>query len=366
MTAFALGTDAGGSIRTPAALTGLYGLRPTNGRIARAFGFPPLMVDFQAIGLLTRSLADLRLLYEYAAGPDDRDPVSLLVPNRSVEGRPVRAGWVVDLRGFLIEPEIAERVETAAKALTAAGVEVAKVEPPCDLGALRDVQAVLRGAGVRAGIAASPDPAGPLSPPVQAVVDAPFDATAADFAAAMRALTAFRREVSVAMSAYDALLLPTTPTWAWSAASPRPDTIAGQPVGSAGGVLYRMGQRGRLPRAQRPGRAGGQRPPDRGAAGRSRRRRPDRARPRGARRDADAAGVADQPYARRRGAGGCVVTRRLHFSAAVLMLKCADLCLWNGPVDRPGVNLMLRRGGGCFTLVNGTKPALTHADHLRR
>jgi aspartyl-tRNA(Asn)/glutamyl-tRNA(Gln) amidotransferase subunit A len=126
----------------------------------------------------------------------------------------------------------------AAKELTAAGVEVAKVEPTCDVGALRDVQAVLRGAGVRAGIAASPDPAGPLSPPVQAVADMPFDATAADFAAAMRALTAFRREVSVVMSAYDALLLPTTPTWAWSAASPRPDTIAGQPVGVAGGGSY--------------------------------------------------------------------------------------------------------------------------------
>jgi Asp-tRNA(Asn)/Glu-tRNA(Gln) amidotransferase A subunit family amidase len=54
----------------------------------------------------------------------------------------------------------------------------------------------------------------------------------------MRALTAFRRDVSVAMAAYDVLLLPTTATWAWPAADPGPTRIAGQPVGSAGANPY--------------------------------------------------------------------------------------------------------------------------------
>jgi aspartyl-tRNA(Asn)/glutamyl-tRNA(Gln) amidotransferase subunit A len=222
MTTFALGTDAGGSTRSPASITGLYGLRPTNGRVARAFGFPPLMIDFQVIGLITRNLADMRLLFDNLAGPDDRDPASRLVPDLTVEGRPAKVGWFVEYPGFLIEPEIAERVETAAKALQQAGVEVLEVPPPFDLGAIRSIQEVLRSAGVRAGIAAAPDPSAPLSAPIQAVIDTTFGASATDYAVTMRALTAFRREVSINMSAYDALLLPTTETWASAAEETKP------------------------------------------------------------------------------------------------------------------------------------------------
>jgi aspartyl-tRNA(Asn)/glutamyl-tRNA(Gln) amidotransferase subunit A len=52
------GNGDGGSTRSPASITGLLWLRSTNRRVARAFGFPPLMIDFQAIGLFTRSLAE--------------------------------------------------------------------------------------------------------------------------------------------------------------------------------------------------------------------------------------------------------------------------------------------------------------------
>ncbi|MBR0655785.1 amidase [Plastoroseomonas arctica] len=50
MVPLALTTDAGGSTRLPASYTGLYGLRPSNGRIARRYGFPPIGIDFQAVG----------------------------------------------------------------------------------------------------------------------------------------------------------------------------------------------------------------------------------------------------------------------------------------------------------------------------
>src|SRR5262245_20732997 len=73
----AIGTDAGGSTRMPASYTGLVGLRPSNGRVPRRYGFPPMAIDFQAIGLITRTVRDLTLLFSTVAGPDVRDPISL-------------------------------------------------------------------------------------------------------------------------------------------------------------------------------------------------------------------------------------------------------------------------------------------------
>lgn len=69
----ALATDAGGSIRRPASYAGVVGLRPSTGAVARAFGFPPLALDFQAVGPIARTVSDLALMFEVIAGPDSRD-----------------------------------------------------------------------------------------------------------------------------------------------------------------------------------------------------------------------------------------------------------------------------------------------------
>lgn len=233
---FALGTDAGGSTRSPGSITGLYGLRPTNGRIARAYGFPPLMIDFQAVGILCRTLADLQLVYGVVAGPDPRDPVSLLVPD-VVPRDPMRVGYFVRYPGYLIDEEIADRVESTAKTLAAAGVQVEPMEPPFDATWLGRITAVLRNAGVRAALAEAPKD-GPLTAPVQQTVDSPFDADAVQYAAAMRELTGFRRDVSMRMAGYDAILLPTTQTPAWEAEKPRATEIGGTPVDASGVGVY--------------------------------------------------------------------------------------------------------------------------------
>ncbi|MEK9660216.1 MAG: amidase family protein [Alphaproteobacteria bacterium] len=55
----------------------MAGLRPTTGRVARAYGFPPLALDFQAIGPMARTVADVKLAFGIVAGPDPRDRLSL-------------------------------------------------------------------------------------------------------------------------------------------------------------------------------------------------------------------------------------------------------------------------------------------------
>ncbi|MBI3974851.1 MAG: amidase [Armatimonadetes bacterium] len=73
--AAALGTDTGGSIRIPAALCGIVGLKPTFGRISR-HGVVPLSWSFDTIGPMTRTVADAALLLAVLAGSDPEDPAA--------------------------------------------------------------------------------------------------------------------------------------------------------------------------------------------------------------------------------------------------------------------------------------------------
>lgn len=69
-----LGSDTNGSVRVPAALCGIYGLRPTAGRLTRA-GMALLAPSLDQVGLFARSVRDLATLFDFLQGPDPRDPL---------------------------------------------------------------------------------------------------------------------------------------------------------------------------------------------------------------------------------------------------------------------------------------------------
>ncbi|MGH8874223.1 MAG: amidase, partial [Acidimicrobiia bacterium] len=85
MAAAGIGTDTGGSVRVPAALCGLVGLKVTHGRIPLT-GVFPLAASLDTVGPLTRTVADAALLYQAMAGHDPADPWS--VPQRLSPRRP--------------------------------------------------------------------------------------------------------------------------------------------------------------------------------------------------------------------------------------------------------------------------------------
>ncbi|MCU1469961.1 MAG: amidase [Glaciihabitans sp.] len=227
MVPFALGTDAGGSIRTPASLTGLFGLRPTNGRIPRAWGFDPLALDFQAIGLLTRTLEDLRLVYSAVSGPDRRDPTSFTVPS-TVSASPIRVGWFTHVGQELVDDTVVDRVEDAARRLGASGCVVEAVDAPYDVQVVRAVWATLTTVGVALAVDAAPDVDEPLTETIQLMAEAGRAVSAAAYGRAWIELQALRRDISVGWGEHDVLLLPTSPTAAWAADESAPSMIGGR------------------------------------------------------------------------------------------------------------------------------------------
>jgi aspartyl-tRNA(Asn)/glutamyl-tRNA(Gln) amidotransferase subunit A len=131
----ALGSDTGGSIRQPAALCGVVGMKPTYGRVSR-FGLVAFASSLDQIGPFARTVADAAVLFEVIAGHDPNDATSIPEPaptvvdqlDRGVEG--LRIGVVSELMGEGIAPDVAARVHEASEALRAAGAKVEEASVP--------------------------------------------------------------------------------------------------------------------------------------------------------------------------------------------------------------------------------------------
>ena len=78
----ALGTDGGGSARRPASHTGLVGLKPSRGRVARADGLPAILFDFEVVAPIARTTLDVEMLMRVIARPHPRDPASAQFADR--------------------------------------------------------------------------------------------------------------------------------------------------------------------------------------------------------------------------------------------------------------------------------------------
>lgn len=128
----ALGTDTGGSVRVPAALCGVVGLKVTHGRIPIS-GVFPLAPSLDTIGPITRSVSDAAVLYELMAGSDDSDPWSVVSTPAPI-GPPSTPGTIrVGIpRGWIEEApmtaEVASAFEVITRELGASGVGIRTVD----------------------------------------------------------------------------------------------------------------------------------------------------------------------------------------------------------------------------------------------
>jgi aspartyl-tRNA(Asn)/glutamyl-tRNA(Gln) amidotransferase subunit A len=135
MAEMALGTDTGGSVRVPAALNGITGLRPTLGRVSN-HGCMPVSPTFDTVGPMARTIEEVARLFAVTAGFDARDPVSEdrplenLLPQLAggIEG--LRIGRPVNHYFTGLDPDVAASVEAGIETLRRLGAQVIDVEVP--------------------------------------------------------------------------------------------------------------------------------------------------------------------------------------------------------------------------------------------
>ena len=131
----ALGSDTGGSIRIPASLCGVVGLKPTFGRVSLR-GVVPLSWNLDHPGPMARRVSDVAIILQIIAGYDPQDPASLdaAVPDYLAQLEGSVRGWRVALAedSFFskAEPEVLEAVRTAADVFASLGAQVSQVEFP--------------------------------------------------------------------------------------------------------------------------------------------------------------------------------------------------------------------------------------------
>ncbi len=135
----AIGTDTGGSIRQPAAVTGTVGVKPTYGSVSR-YGLVALASSLDQAGPVTRTVLDAALLHQLIAGHDPHDSTSLTdeVPDFVAAARQglagdvtgLRVGVVKELSGDGYQPGVVARFQESLELLRDAGAEIVEVSCP--------------------------------------------------------------------------------------------------------------------------------------------------------------------------------------------------------------------------------------------
>ncbi|MFH1228758.1 MAG: Asp-tRNA(Asn)/Glu-tRNA(Gln) amidotransferase subunit GatA [Planctomycetota bacterium] len=131
MAFMALGSDTGGSIRQPAALCGVVGLKPTYGTVSR-YGLVAFASSLDQIGPITRTTADAELIYSVISGHDPLDSTAAKIQpqNAQIEIKNLRIGLPKEFFAEGIQPEIKESVLSAIEVYRKMGAQIKDISLP--------------------------------------------------------------------------------------------------------------------------------------------------------------------------------------------------------------------------------------------
>ena len=235
---FGLGTDGGGSIRRPASHAGLVGLKPSIGRVPRGPSLPQILLDFEVVGPVARTVADAELVYHALCGPDPRDRRSLYGADTRPAHEPLRLLYVPRIGDAPVDREVIASVDNAARALEACGIRVEQGELPFDTSAITEFWPVLGQVGVATVLAQHPGKEHLVGERMRNMADEGRTVSASRYLTGLEAVDAFRRSVTDAFEELDLIMTPSAAALPWPADEPYPKRIAGREVGPRGHAVY--------------------------------------------------------------------------------------------------------------------------------
>ena len=259
----ALGTDTGGSIRQPGAVTGTVGVKPTYGGVSR-YGLVALANSLDQVGPVTRTVLDSALLHDLIGGHDPRDSTSIPEPFGSfaeaartgaeADLSGLKVGVIRELRGEGWQPGVLARFDEAVEAMVGAGAEVVEVSCPHFVHAMAAYYLILPAEAssnlakfdaMRYGLRVLPD--GIEAPSAEEVMRATRDAGFGDevkrriilgtyalssgyydayYGQAQKVRTLISRDFAAAFEQVDVLVSPTAPTTAFKLGEKLDDPLA--------------------------------------------------------------------------------------------------------------------------------------------
>jgi aspartyl-tRNA(Asn)/glutamyl-tRNA(Gln) amidotransferase subunit A len=250
----AIGTDTGGSIRQPGAVTGTVGVKPTYGGVSR-YGLIAMASSLDQAGPVTRTVLDSALLHELIGGHDPRDSTSIPEPlppiveaaRRGALGdlSGLKVGVVTQLQGEGYQPGVLARFHESLELLTRAGAEIVEVSCPSFESALAAYYLIMPSEassnlakfdGMRFGLRIEPTE-GPIT--AERVMAATRGAgfgdevkrrvilgTYAYYGSAQKVRTLIQRDFDAAFDQVDVLVSPTAPTTAFPLGEKLDDPLA--------------------------------------------------------------------------------------------------------------------------------------------
>lgn len=244
MIQIAIGSDGGGSIRIPASFCGVFGLKPSNGRVPRARGLGrPDPNQFSQSGPMANDVRDAALLLQAISGPHPADPQQLLgsTPPNFTAGigenlNGLRVGFSPDLGYGAVDPQVLDQVVSGLSTFEKLGADVEESE--IILGNdLADSFWKIFGANayVQYGHLLAKD-AGLLTEGVQEVLSHGREIAGHEYATALRAVADLRMKIDALFERFDIFVTPTTSVTAFEPGQ-RPSEVAGMKVDSAYGIF---------------------------------------------------------------------------------------------------------------------------------
>jgi aspartyl-tRNA(Asn)/glutamyl-tRNA(Gln) amidotransferase subunit A len=234
----AVGSDGGGSIRAPASFCGIFGLKPSRGRVPiypLLSGWETLDRRVAHLGPLTRTVADAALMMEVMAGRDDRDPVSL--PEGKIAFRKglkkgvrgLRIAWSLDLGLAIVDERVKVAIESAVRAFAELGSKLEEARP--DFLPMHDAFQLLFAADCAGSIGDRLEEwRDRLDRGLVRLTEIGLKASGPDYARAVGRCHLFWEKLQPFFDEYDLLLTPTLPVPPFPVGIDWPREVAGQKV----------------------------------------------------------------------------------------------------------------------------------------